>query len=160
MQEALSGRLARRGKQPSFAEAWAALALRAVVETDVVPRLEWPPMAREPKTLPQVIAELLRQRTLSEDDDEDKSVRALAQRLVASLRERPKRARSLDEWYLGARALHGTSAWNAWQKAMVDDILRLQGRDGSWSERGKKGRAERVRATALAVLCLRLADTP
>ncbi len=57
---------------------------------------------------------------------------------------------TLDGWYLRVMALpHGTPGWDRWRKTMARDVMAAQRSDGSWGS---------VRSTALALLCLRVAE--
>jgi hypothetical protein len=70
--------------------------------------------------------------------------------------------RSLERWYLGAIALKpfGTDEWKSWRESMTSALIRSQRPDGSWSSGTSEDLSARVRATAIAVLCLRTATTP
>ncbi|MHC4137874.1 MAG: prenyltransferase/squalene oxidase repeat-containing protein [Planctomycetota bacterium] len=164
------GLASQDGLFDAIATGWAIMTLQAAIElrdggtvgASVVSaaKINWSALSGNPEAdAPQVIAALLRRRAVR-DDPEDKVIRWLSRRLAADLAT--KRERSLDEWYLGAMALKpdGAAEWKEWCKAMTDAVLRAQRRDGSWSGEESEHLAERVRATALAVLCLRAAVDP
>jgi len=164
------GLASQDGLFDAIATGWAIMTLQAAIElrdggavgTSVVSaaKINWSAMGGNPKTdAPQVIASLLRRRAVR-DDPEDKEIRWLSRRLAEDLAT--KRERSLDEWYLGAMALKpdGAAEWKKWCKAMTDAVLRAQRRDGSWPGEDSDHLVARVRATALAALCLRAAVDP
>jgi len=151
----------QEGKPDALATAWGVLALRMAAELDVRPAVavEWNALkAKDPENAEEIITALLHRRALT-DDEEDDGTLALSRLLVEDLRAHPKRKRSLDEWYLGAVALKDFEGWRAWKAAMTAAVLRAQARDGSWGA-GVKGGPRRVRSTALAVLCFRIAIYP
>ncbi len=166
------GRASRDGRFDALASGWAIAGLQLVADLSdsgtrishaaiEVAKIDWSIMRGNPETdAPHMIASLLRRRGTAETDDPDDTMHWLSRRLAEDLRT--KKERSLDEWYLGATALKpdGSTEWKAWRSAMTDTVLRSQRRDGSWSDAGSKGLAARVRATALAVLCLRVAVEP
>jgi hypothetical protein len=164
------GLASRDGLFDALATGWAIVALRSAVELRdggavaataiTAAKIDWSAMGGNPEgDPPQVIASLLRRRA-EHDDPADKEIRWLSRRLAEDLAT--KRERSLDEWYLGAMALKpdGAAEWKEWCKAMTDAVLRAQRRDGSWCGEDSDHLVARVRATALAVLCLRAAVDP
>jgi len=164
------GLASQDGLFDAIATGWAIMTLQATFElrdggtvgASVVSaaKINWSAMGGNPETdAPQVIASLLRRRAVR-DNPEDKVIRWLSRRLAEDLAT--KRERSLDEWYLGAMALKpdGAAEWKKWCKAMTDAVLRAQRRDGSWPGEDSDHLVARVRATALAALCLRAAVDP
>jgi hypothetical protein len=161
------GRAPRDGAFDARATCWAIVAMRAVgsaVDSTGphrlrVPTIDWSVVREFPGDEElRVTAALLRRRAES-DDPEDPSIRRLSVRLCDALAAEPRRP--LDAWYLGAMALKPDwgEEWNAWRSAMVDAVVRTQRSDGSWSDGGEDLPA-RIRATAVAVLCLRAGTEP
>jgi len=143
-----------------LATAWAVVALQMHARRDgAAPAPEWSAPELPARSVPEVIAALLRRRAagprLDHEVDAD-----LAARLADTAEAVGDR--SLEEWFLGSLALKPAhpEGWKVWRAAMVKRILRAQDADGSWCEGEVDDLTSRVRATALALLCLRTAAIP